>query len=175
MEHKIVWDIDGVCRDLSGQVAEEFCLPVPKTWYFWEKMGHNIYDLVKKDRNILVRAKPTEYFNTINSFISQFKEVEFWTHQPDDWVEYTLKWLRMRVNVSNIKIVCLTPQQKYEGLLYFKENLLVDDFPFFPTYDQIVLINQPYNKECNSKIRIFNNEQLKLLLDNYKNGTKKCI
>jgi hypothetical protein len=151
---KFVWDIDGVLRNLYPIVRRKFNLWSPDTYEAWDEKGYNIYELAKKDNyRFLLEAKPTKYFEIIKRFsYCQNRPTEVWSWQPEDWRPHTIKWLKR--HLKEYKTVWLRPEEKYDRLKQEKNTVLVDDYPLHICYDNILLIDQKYNKKVNCKDRI---------------------
>lgn len=158
---KIVWDLDGVLRDFGTIYHERFKIPQSNDWNFKYK-DKGVYDWVKEDYSILVDADPTPYFSVIKDWLGG-NEIEIWSHQPEDWIPYTRKWLDNHLK-DQYKVHYLTPKEKYAKLNDSKDTFLVDDYPFFEDYKKIILIDYDYNKDSKSVIRIKDKHQLRFLL-----------
>lgn len=154
---KVVFDVDGVVRNL-GYVTEYFKIPKLKDWC-WKYKSKDIYGWVKMNYNLLVECPSTKYLDVIKEYKNGSK-LEFWSYQPKDWRPYTLKWLKSRFG-NDFKIRYLKPLEKYARLQKCKDTILVEDYPEFPNYDRIVLIDRYYNKHSPAKIRIKTKEELK--------------
>jgi phosphoglycolate phosphatase-like HAD superfamily hydrolase len=156
--NKIVFDVDGVLRNLYPVVRRKFGLWSPNNYFDWDKKGINIYDLVKKDYNILVEAKPTRYIKFIQE-LHEKEAIELWSWQPDDWIPYTRKWLGKYFN--KWLPLWLKPDEKFKQLLKEPNTYLVEDNPNFPNYDRVILIDQKYNRNVKAKHRVKNVKELK--------------
>jgi hypothetical protein len=167
MHHKFVFDIDGVLRNLNGLLMEKYNLPIPKDWGAWDKIGYDIYDIVAQDYSVLVDAKPTKYINVIKEY-NYLDKLEIWSHQPHDWIEHTVRWLGINIPNRHLNIKWYTPKEKFENLMKNRNIILVDDYPKFPNYDRIVLIEQSYNKQVNASLRIKTVDELENILEGSK-------
>jgi len=156
---QVAFDIDGVLRDFCSAYYKRFKVTRTNDWIC---DGEKIYDLVSKDYSVLVDAKPTKYLTTVRKWLDK-NSIQIWSHQPKDWIPHTEKWLQKYFG-NNYTACWLTPGEKYNKLLLDKSIVLVDDYPFFPSYDRIVLIDTVYNKKTQSLIRMkAPNSLLKLL------------
>ena len=163
---KVVFDVDGVLRDLNGHLLEYYGVPIPDDWK-WVHEGKNIYDWAIKDRyRILKEAQPTEYFKTILEFDSK---PELWTHQPKDWRPATWHWIRQHIGYD-CKIFYLTTEQKRVKLDYEPDTWLVEDNPNFTSYERIVLIDRLYNHNVPAEVRVRSPKELRAVLEKVKHG-----
>lgn len=144
---KIVFDIDGVCRNLIGCLCQKYNLFYPIEWNDWGKEGIDIYELVKRDYNVLIKSKPTIFVEAVKRFADKTstidKPIEFWSNQPEDWIKYTTKWLNK--HFSYYKLISLTPEEKFKRLKKEKDTILIDDYPLFENNDRIITYGLPYN------------------------------
>jgi len=146
---KIVFDLDGVLRDLCFYLNQKFDVPYPRDW-FWKHKGKDIFDWIKEDRySCLLYAPITEYFLPISKTTEHF---EIWTCQPEDWRKYTKLWII--ANIGDCTKHYLDTKQKRERLDREPNTYLVEDSPNFSNYDRIILIDRPYNRHVKASIRI---------------------
>jgi hypothetical protein len=165
MKKKIIFDVDGVVRNL-GIIHEQFKIPRATEWC-WKYKGLDIYGWVKKDYSVLVRAEPTKYVDVVKEF-QNGNTLEFWSYQPEDWRPYTLQWLKKHFGNKFI-IRYLKPLEKFARLQKYKNVILVEDYPMFPNYNRIALINRYYNKDSKASLRIKTLKDLtRLLYENKK-------
>jgi len=156
---KIVFDLDGVLRDLNGYLHDKFEIPYPKEW-FWKYQGKDIFAWVKEDDyRPLVYAKTMPYYFLVKHC---FEDIEIWTNQPEDWKEKTKLWLDVHFTNYNIKyeVKYMTNAEKRVELDRQPDTWLVEDSPLFTSWDRIFLIDHPYNKYIQDAIRIYNLEDL---------------
>jgi 5'(3')-deoxyribonucleotidase len=165
MKKKIIFDLDGVLRDLLSIFRERFNVPQTSTWIFTHN-GKTIYDYIKEDYSVLYKAEPTQYLDVIKEYIGKSK-IEIWSYQPEDWIKYTKKWLNIFLKDKYI-IKYLNPEEKYRKLKENKDMFLVEDYPLFPDYSRIILIDTSYNQEVKPFVRVKDKEELKTLLWKYK-------
>ena len=150
---KIVFDIDGVLRNLYPIIRRKYNLWSPSKYEDWDDKGYNIYDLVEKDYSVLVKAKPTKYVKEIQKFIEITRRpIEIWSHQPTDWVSHTEEWTRLYFD--NPKFLWLKPEEKYNRLQEEKNTILIEDNPNFKDYNRVWLISHPYNEDVKCDVRI---------------------
>lgn len=159
---KIVVDLDGVLRNL-GIIFDKLNISTPTTW-FWKHQNKDIYDWVAIDYNILLKAKPTKFFPIIKKYYGK-DTIEIWSHQPKDWQPYTKQWIKKYIK-NKVIIHWFTTDQKYKELKKRKNTILIEDSPNFPSYEQIILIDEPYNQKAKAKIRVRTPKQLERELKN---------
>lgn len=164
MKTQIKFDIDGVCRNL-GIIHKRFNIPKLTNNWHWKYKGKDVYDWVAEDLSILESAPSLEYIEAIKEFGKNHK-IEFWTHQPKDWEPHTRRWIKKFFG-DKCKIVFLKPNEKFNRLKKNKNTLLVDDYPLFKDYKQIILVNQYYNQDTKAPIRVKNNKELSKELKKY--------
>lgn len=143
---RLVFDLDGVLRDLSGSICSKMNLSPPKKWR-WEGI-----DFINKDLSILVEAPPTEFLGAAKEF---FEKIEVWSSQPKEWQPYTNEWLSKNLGEKLGKIVYAgNPVEKEKLLQSDRMIYLVEDYPFFQNYERVFLIDRPYNRGVGVRIRI---------------------
>lgn len=144
---KLVFDLDGVLRDLNRYLNNKYKIPSPQKWD-WKYKNKDIFGWARHDKfKILVEAPPTKFYY---NFSHKIKEI--WTCQSDKWLPYTMEWIDRYL--PNRTIMILNTEEK-EKLLYSKKNTyLVEDSPNFKNYDKIIIVDRPYNGHINCKNRI---------------------
>ena len=86
----IIFDLDGVIRNLSSYLRTQFGVPAPSSW-FWTHRGKNIFELIEEDDfNACLKSPPTKYYNIIKKY---FPEPIIWSCQPIQWRPKTIQWL----------------------------------------------------------------------------------
>jgi len=163
---KIVFDIDGVVRDLMGIIKERYgCLRPVKNWV-WHHKGKTIFDYVREDYSVLINAKPTKYCDIIQKYGNN-NHIEFWSAQPDDWQVHTEKWIKKYF--KNFSIKYFKHHEKFRTLCRKKDVVLVEDYPMFKDYSKIILIDWKYNRHVKNPIaRISTVDQLRKIFHKYK-------
>lgn len=161
---KIVFDLDGVLRDLHGYLGEHYGIPPPNDWG-WEYENKDIFAWAVKDKFRLLRSSPkTEYYDII---LRYYPTPEIWTHQPEEWKKATAAWIKQYLGYDCV-IRFLTNQEKRERLDLHTDTLLVEDNPNFTHYDRIVLVTRSYNKKIRTKCRVSNPKQLERIFKSEK-------
>jgi hypothetical protein len=160
----IYWDLDGVLRNLQFEIYGSY----PNKWDAIAGAGRfrglDVFQAVAKDKRILLEAQPTEYLTVARIF----EPITILTTQPRDWKPYTRWWVRKWLNARVIFID--KPEDK---LSYLQSAFLIEDYPFFRDYSNIILIDRPYNQETNCEMRIKNPKQLLELLKKLGYNNKK--
>lgn len=139
----IYFDIDGVVRDLLHSMGAN-----PQQWDF----THNGETLIKfYDRNLdmLTTAPTTEYYSTIEQFD---ENPTFITRCKESWRIPTHDWLADHFATFR----CIFVNEPEEKLHQLQEgDFLVEDYPGFSDYSQIILIDTPYNQNvyCERRVR----------------------
>jgi len=156
---KIVFDLDGVLRNLQAGLNKEFGIPHFKEW-FWLWEGEDIFYWVKhSDYRILTDSPPTKYLDVVKRNIDK---VFLWTCQPEDWKKHTIQWVEKYLNYAFY--LFLDTEGKRELLDTLKDVWLVEDSPNFSNYDRIILIDRPYNRHIKVKYRIKKPKELECLI-----------
>lgn len=158
---KLVWDLDGVIRDLSGHIARVSKCSYPKKWQELYN-GKSIYEIIDADLNLLITAPPTAYAKIIKK---HYKDMEIWTSQPENWRDSTTKWIYNFFQGSEIEIRFLKCEEKQTRLKENPHIVLVEDTPNFKAYDRVILIDRPYNQEVKSCFRIYGPKHLNNLIE----------
>jgi hypothetical protein len=156
---KIVFDLDGVIRDLNLYLANKYQIPYPQEW-FWTHEGKDIYQWAEEDKlEILLNSPTTEYINIIKEYFGN--AIEIWTCQPTAWRPFTLKWLQNNFPETKVKVDFLNGKEKRLRLDSEPNTFLVEDSPQFEDYKRIILIDRPYNKNnLNVPMRINNEKEI---------------
>lgn len=147
---RIIFDLDGVLRDINAYLRARLGIPEIKEWY-WKYKGRDIYDWVKFDNYCsLVYSPPTPYFYVVEELV---KFPCIWTSQPEEWKVYTKAWLRYYFG-REYSLEYLSLLEKRERLDEDKSLYLVEDYPFFDNYNRILLVDKPYNQAVKTDLRI---------------------
>ena len=99
---------------------------------------------------ILLRvAPPTEYLSVIN----KLKSIRILSAQPTNWRVESSIWLERNLSIPYHTIFVNDCNEKLEYLR--KGDWLIDDSPQFSNYDQIILIDRPFNQhiECENRVK----------------------
>jgi hypothetical protein len=150
---KLYWDLDGVLRNLHSSITGWD----PQYWDHPLPNGQNIFEYFRDNPHHLVYAEPTEYYKIVP------KDITIITCQPEEWRPYTSKWITVYFPQALVIYVDKSEQK----LEYLKEgDLLIEDYPLFDNYKQVVLISRAYNKEVNNcYLRINTPNELKDFLE----------
>lgn len=149
----LFWDIDGTIRRLDKPtIGEE--LP----YWNYKKNGVGFCTLVDNNLTILEKAQPYSYLNVLN----KQKNAVVITHQPEKWKPYTERWLSKWVKIPYEIIYVDCIEDKLE---YLENNdYLIDDYPLFSSYDNILLVDRLWNQEVKAINRIFGTKDLREFL-----------
>jgi hypothetical protein len=154
---KVVFDLDGVLRDIISYLKIKYNIKEIKQWY-WEHGGKDIYALIREDNyNALTKAKPTEY---LRSIIKNFNYIEIWTNQPNDWLPYTNSWINNNITKYIDCGIRVMDSIKKEKKIYNEDIYIVEDYPNFNNYDNIILVDREYNKGVDCKYRVKTGDEL---------------
>lgn len=158
---RMVFDLDGVIRDLNGYLMHLHGGDYPTEWNFTYGNGKSIFECVADDLDILVNAPPTAYCAVMKGHYSC---PEIWTSQPDAWRANTTRWINDHIG-TDCTIHFLSGEEKEERLRADEELLLVEDSPNFKSYDRIVLIDRPYNQKVKNAVRIYGTKHLNNMIE----------
>ena len=158
---KIVWDLDGVIRDLNGYLIHLHGGKYPTEWKWTYGNGKSIYDTINDDLSILTKCPATAYISVLKK---HFTHPEFWTSQATKWKEPTTEWLSIHFG-EHFDVRFLKCAEKEDRLKQCEDTLLIEDSPNFVDYERIVLIDRPYNQEVKNVVRIFGTKHLDNVLE----------
>lgn len=153
----IYFDLDGVIRDLSTKA-----LGCPATHWHHKVDGKTVVDCIREDLGLLLRADPTEYYPLIKTLPA----ITIITCQPQEWRNYTTAWVDH--HLDNVQDLIYVDRAEDKLPYLYHGDWLVEDYPFYASYDQIILIDRPYNKNAPAEVRVCNPETLGLLLNTMK-------
>ena len=154
---KIVFDLDGVLRDLNTYLYNKYSIPYPQNW-LWKHDNKDIFEWVGQDYQILLHAPETEYCSIVRTYIDN---IEIWTCQPPNWRDKTQHWINKHLGTCKVRF--LSTKEKEERLDFLVDHILVEDSPNFESYSKIALIDRPYNQHIKANHRICKPEELKEL------------
>lgn len=138
MGKRIVWDLDGVLRDLTAGIASHLGGPYdPQAWNEEVLPGVDLCTFIDRHPSILVASPPTEYLPIAGP------SPTILTVQPLHWIPWTREWLRRHIPGARVRY-CQRMEEKLD--LLGPGDLLVEDYPGFSSYDRIVLVDRPYNR-----------------------------
>lgn len=137
----MIWfDVDGVLRELVLPVMGYYGSKC-HNYFCSQKGGRDFIRIVDDEPLLLIEASPTKYYRVVR----ELPEINILSCQPENWRNFTTKWLKKYFpsNKLAIEYVYNTPDK----LSYIGEgDFLVEDYPFFQTYERIALVTYPYNK-----------------------------
>ena len=157
--NNIFWDLDGVLRDLSFR----WCGSIP-TWTHVDSHGNGICEYIDKNLDDLVNAPPCEYLD----LALLCEPLHVVSAQSDLWRPYTSAWTDKYVPEARVKYINnMEDKMKY---LESGRRILIDDYPFYPDYTHIILIDRSYNQDTISPRRAHNPEELITYIEEFVNG-----
>jgi len=154
MKPTIIFDLDGVLRDVN-KVVYGF---EPEVWNQRHPESNETFlDILKSDPSLLLQAPPTEY---LNALMTEYSRIEIATCQYQSWVKYTEEWLKRYIPFAEVKwFPGFAGQEKNDYVTKTRSCILVEDSPMLQNYDDIILIDHPYNRHIRCKTRVTNPEQ----------------
>jgi hypothetical protein len=78
--------------------------------------------------------------------------------QPDHWRRHTSAWLDKHIPDARVKY--LTDTHHKLRYLDAGTRVLVEDYPFYSSYRDIILVDRPYNQGIEVPRRVHNPEEL---------------
>lgn len=157
---KIVFDLDGVLRDLNTYVSQRYKCAYPNKWEY-KYNGKSIFECIDEDITILEKAPATGYKSIVKA---HYQHVEIWTSQPEHWRVYTMQWINKHLGTGSV-VHFLTTEEKEAKLSKEEDTVLIEDSPKFISYDNILLIDRPYNQSVKGAIRIFGSKHLNNMIE----------
>jgi hypothetical protein len=152
----IKFDLDGVCREIHKPLEILYSFKI-KHWSFIYK-GKDFWDMINEHSEIWLNALPTEYYD----IIKKQENLEFWSVQKTEYKADTIKWLDKYF--PKYKIRFFKNFEQKEKAVYKNNIILIDDFPNFSNYKNIILIDRTYNKNTKANVRIKTPEKLQKYL-----------
>ncbi len=163
---KIVYDLDGVFRNLSEYLELRLKVPLSlmletQGWH-WTYEGKNIFEWIENDDYRALVYAPAMPYLVIAEKLAAGEPLELWTCQPPKWRPYTNIWIGANFKTPPV-VRYLNTEEKRARLDRERDTILVEDCPLFKSYERIVLIDWPYNRKIQAE-RIHNREELKRCL-----------
>ena len=146
----IHFDLDGVCRSLTHHFKEPFLD------YNQSVNGMGFCEYIDTDLSLLESAPPTPYL----PIVREYPYINILTCQPEHWRKPTQRWIDEHLCRTNV-IYFDSPKDKLAYLQDRPGDVLVEDYPFFESYKQIVLIDYPYNRCAVAPVRVRTPGELK--------------
>ena len=107
-----------------------------------------------------INAKYIKYVKVLQEYYKKYdKPIEIWSYQPYSWIMYTSEWIKQYF--PRFIALWLKPEEKFKRLKKNKDIILIDDYPFHPNYDRIILIDRQYNQNVKCKVRIKTVDELR--------------
>lgn len=133
----VFFDLDGVLRDLCGAVKIE-----PEI-YSCEIQGLSFVDFFNQNPELLLLAKPTEYFEAAYLYHKYISNIVILTNQAESWRESAAKWVELHFKDEVPEIVFAKDKLAY---LTSEKDLLIEDDPNLSDYTKVMLIDRSYNR-----------------------------
>ena len=131
---KIWFDLDGVLRDLTREV---FGHNEVDRWDYKNCKGKTLVEVVDEMPWICYNAKPLPYLGIVNNVMDH---IDILTCQRKSWIPYTEDWCNKYISLPYTIRYIANPQNKL--LVLGPDDVLVEDYPLYPSYQQICLIDQ---------------------------------
>lgn len=131
----LYFDLDGTLRDIHAA-----CCWIPTDWS--EKIeGLSVVEYFNQHLELLTSAPGTKYLEPV---LNKYEDISIMTCQPSTWRIATGYWLLRHMTNKITRIHNLTFNDKLSQLK--PDDILVEDYPLYPDYSQIILIDRPYNR-----------------------------
>ena len=153
----IYWDLDGVLRLLGSYVLGQ----EPDVWDKKYK-GKTVVQHINEHPEICLYAPESEYLPIVNEVCDH---INILTNQLPSWIPWTDKWLNNHIKISYEVVYTNGPDAKFSYL--GKDDILIEDYPKYQSYNQIALITRNYNKDLDVPLRISSPDELLKFLENY--------
>jgi hypothetical protein len=150
----LFFDLDGVLRSLTHTIGFD-----PQSWNE-EYNGKSLVQYYDENLNLLEDAEPTKYLKLLPN-----KVINIITFQPEKWIPHTQKWIDKYIKQVTKVTYVKSAKEKLDCLS--DRDTLIEDYPFFDNYNQIVLIDQPYNKNVKTVKRISNEVEFTNFIEEY--------
>jgi hypothetical protein len=152
----VYWDLDGVLR-LFGSYILGY---EPQDWNATSEDGKSVIQIVNEHPELCLSAPESEYLPIVNE---RLEKIHLLTNQLPSWVPYTNRWLNEHIKIQYEVIYTKGPTEK---LAMLKPNdVLVEDYPNFSSYEQVALITRAYNRGVNAPLRISNIKEFEAFLE----------
>jgi hypothetical protein len=153
----VFWDIDGVLRDLMKGSGIELQMS-------WE--DSKIVESVEEDFSVLVNSPALPYLDVLLNFLNrEHSNLEhiILSANPESWRKYTNQWLDEH-GLKGVKRIFTDTLEEKLDYLDTPDVVLIDDYPYFVDYGNILLIDHSYNKSARPLVRIKNPLELEICL-----------
>jgi hypothetical protein len=153
----VFWDIDGVLRDLVKGLDIELQMS-------WE--DNKIVESVEEDFSVLVNSPALPYLDVLLNFLNRGHsnlEHIILSANPESWRKYTNQWLNEH-GLKGVKRIFTDTLEEKLDYLDAPNVVLIDDYPYFVDYSNILLIDHSYNKSARPLVRIKSPLELEICL-----------
>lgn len=174
MKHELTkihiwWDLDGVLREIDRVGPGRDANQHQDDYYHksWEK----VKEWLDEKPGRLQSLPDTEYADTAFKYYNLRNEkMRVITCQPGTWRHDTIKWIHSRTSNAIIYFTD-TPKAKIPMIIdSTKKWCLIEDYPFFDSYENIILIDRPYNKNVDAHVRITSTRELIQIVEDIEHG-----
>ena len=152
----IYFDFDGVIRNLTGVIPD-------LNFTDWDTLikGEPFIEYFNDNLNLLLEAPPTEYYPVIKAYD---KDIIIITKQDNNWKDAFWQWIMIYFPDREIEVIFV--EHINDKLKYLaSDDLLIDDYPKFDDYSQVILIKRSYNRNVENAFLTINcPEQLQKFL-----------
>lgn len=152
--------MDGVLRIFGSYVLGY----EPENWNDIHS-GKSIIEIVNENPEICAYCPESEYLPIVNK---RLNNINILTNQLPSWIPFTELWLNKHIKIPYD--VVYTKNSNHKLTYLNKNDILVEDFPGFSSYNNIALITRNYNKNVVVPIRISNTEEFNRFLDDHVNN-----
>ena len=125
------------------------------TWDYRNEKGQSIIDIVNEHPEICLHSPESEYLPVVNDWLDH---ITILSNQLSSWIPFTNRWLNNHIIIPYEVIYTKGPNDKLKYLT--NGDWLIEDYPKFSDYNNIVLIDRPYNQSLDVPIRVRNPKQL---------------
>jgi len=166
----IALDLDGVLRDLNHYMVAFYGGGYPSKWE-WRYGGRDICTAIEHS-DALIKSPPTDYFKHLLKYTDDHVAT-IMSMQPLEWRPQTNAWIHKHMgHVDVIYFDTLVAKKSYvDSHPMFR---LVEDYPYFNSYDNVILIDYPYNRNADAPVRVKDAVNLVLEIERWlKSGQNK--
>lgn len=147
----IIFDLDGVLRDLCDAAGIN-----PKTWDC-RIANQSFVEYFTQNKNLLYLARPTEYLEVAKICRAYFDiPVIIMTDQPVTWHNAARYWVAEVFD--NCPPTIVFAEDKIS--LLDPSDILIEDSPNLSSYEQVILVDKPYNQEVVAARRVHTAKEL---------------
>lgn len=162
----LYFDLDGVLREFGSYVLGY----EPYSWDAKNKDNKTVIQIVNENPKICLECPETEYLEVVNAMLDS---IVILSNQLPSWAPYTSQWLNKHIKIPYRVIYTTGPSEKLKILK--SNDVILEDYPNFVSYNNVALITRNYNKHLKVPLRISNVEEFITFLGRYLNDSNKYI